>query len=102
MLNQSFGRVTLWLLRRLLMRTILAAIIAGLLALASPVHAQDWPSRQITIVVPFGAGGSADLLAHILATQMQAKFGQPVVVENRGGGGGSRRTGVFRQGTASA
>ena len=71
------------------MRIILAAIIAGVLGLASPVHAQDWPSRQITIVVPFGAGGSADLLARILATHMQAKFGQPVVVENRAGAGGN-------------
>ena len=71
------------------MRIILAAIVAGLLGVASPVHAQDWPSRQITIVVPSGAGGSADLLARILATQMQAKFGQPVVVENRAGAGGN-------------
>ena len=40
-------------------------------------------------MVPFGAGGSADLLARILATHMQAKFGQTVVVENRAGAGGS-------------
>ena len=63
--------------------------IAGILGLASPAHAQDWPAKQITIVVPFGAGGSADLLARILATHMQAKFGQTVVVENRAGAGGS-------------
>ena len=44
-------------------------------------------------MVPFGAGGSADLLARILATQMQAKLGQPVVVENRAGAGGSIGTG---------
>ena len=55
----------------------------------APAHAQDWPAKQITIVVPFGAGGSADLLARILATHMQAKFGQTVVVENRAGAGGS-------------
>ena len=53
------------------------------------IQAQDWPAKQITIVVPFGAGGSADLLARILATHMQAKFGQTVVVENRAGAGGS-------------
>ena len=52
-------------------------------------QAQNWPGKQITIVVPFGAGGSADLLARILATHMQAKFGQTVVVENRAGAGGS-------------
>src|SRR4029079_7490680 len=78
---------------RLFMRAIFAAITAGVVGLASPVHAQDqaatWPAKQITIVVPFGAGGSADLLARILATHMQVKFGQTVVVENRPGAGGS-------------
>ena len=54
-----------------------------------PLAPRSWPARQITIVVPFGAGGSADLLARILATHMQAKFGQTVVVENRAGAGGS-------------
>ena len=70
-------------------------LLTAVVALAQPVRAQaqDWPARQITIVVPFGAGGSADLLARILATQMQAKFGQPVVVENRAGAGGSIGTG---------
>jgi tripartite-type tricarboxylate transporter receptor subunit TctC len=71
------------------MRSILAALIAAIVGLAAPAHAQEWPARQITIVVPFGAGGSADLLARILAGHMQTKFGQPVVVENRAGAGGS-------------
>ena len=71
------------------MRPILAALIAGIVGLTCPAHAQDWPAKQITIVVPFGAGGSADLLARILAAHMQAKFGQTVVVENRAGAGGS-------------
>ena len=77
------------------MRAIAAALIAGILGLSAlfpaqvQAQAQDWPAKQITIVVPFGAGGSADLLARILATHMQAKFGQTVVVENRTGAGGS-------------
>ncbi len=75
------------------MHRILAAIFAATLNLALPAQAQDWPSKQITIVVPFGAGGSADLLARILATHMQGKFGQAVVVENRPGAGGSIGTG---------
>jgi tripartite-type tricarboxylate transporter receptor subunit TctC len=75
------------------MRGVVAAFVVGILGFAPPVHAQEWPARQITIVVPFGAGGSADLLARILATQMQAKFGQPVIVENRAGAGGSIGTG---------
>src|SRR5262249_19891647 len=71
------------------MRASLGAIAAFLLCLAAPAQAQDWPQRQVTLVVPFGAGGSADLLARILATHMQNKFGTPFVVENRAGAGGS-------------
>jgi tripartite-type tricarboxylate transporter receptor subunit TctC len=75
------------------MRSLLAAAFAGLLVLLSPAHGQSWPQRQVTIVVPFGAGGSADLLARILATHMQVKYNVPVVVENRAGAGGSIGTG---------
>jgi tripartite-type tricarboxylate transporter receptor subunit TctC len=75
------------------MRLILAAVAAAILALVSPSHAQTWPAKQITIVVPFGAGGSAHLLARILATHMQQSLGQNVIVENRAGAGGSIGTG---------
>ena len=75
------------------MRISFAGLLLAIAVFAQPAQAQDqakdWPARQITIVVPFGAGGSADLLARILAAQMQARFGQPVVVENRAGAGGS-------------
>src|ERR1041384_4927726 len=70
------------------MRLMFAALIAGLVG-AAPACAQDWPTKQISIVVPFGAGGSADLLARILATHLQARLGQTVLVENRSGAGGS-------------
>jgi tripartite-type tricarboxylate transporter receptor subunit TctC len=66
-------------------------IVLGVL-LAGPAAAQAqevWPQRPVTIVVPFQAGGSADLLARILQQHMQADFGSPVVVENRSGAGGS-------------
>ena len=77
------------------MRGLIASLVAGSLAVLSlaQARAQDWPAKQITIVVPFGAGGSADLLARILATHMQSKLGQSVIVENRGGAGGSIGTG---------
>src|SRR5438874_160893 len=85
------------------MRAVLAAVFAGALGLAAPAQAQaqaqDWPQRQVTIVVPFGAGGSADLLARILATHMQAKYNVPVVVENRAGAGGSIGTGYVAKAT---
>src|SRR5215470_8061384 len=71
------------------MRASLGAIAAFLLCLAASTHAQEWPQRQVTIVVPFGAGGSADILARLLAQHMQAKYGVPFVVENRSGAGGS-------------
>jgi tripartite-type tricarboxylate transporter receptor subunit TctC len=70
------------------MRVLLAALLT-VFALAGPAAAEDWPTRQVTIVVPFGAGGSADLLARILAGHMQLSFGQSVIVENRAGAGGS-------------
>jgi tripartite-type tricarboxylate transporter receptor subunit TctC len=80
------------------MRAVLAAIICAVLSIAAPAHAQDsakdsWPQRPVTIIVPFTAGGSADLLARILQQHMQAKFGTPFVVENRAGAGGSIGTG---------
>src|SRR6185295_716148 len=65
-----------------------AAFIAGV-ALSTPAAAQEWPQKQVTIVVPFSAGGSADLLARMLQRHMQEKYGVPFVVENRAGAGGS-------------
>jgi tripartite-type tricarboxylate transporter receptor subunit TctC len=58
-----------------------------MLALASvPAHAQSYPTRPITIIVPFGAGGPADIYARFLGSRMQESLGQ-FVVENRPGGG---------------
>jgi tripartite-type tricarboxylate transporter receptor subunit TctC len=55
---------------------------------------EEWPQRQVTIVVPFSAGGSADLIGRLLGQHLQAKFGVPFVIENRGGAGGSIGTAV--------
>jgi tripartite-type tricarboxylate transporter receptor subunit TctC len=63
-------------------------LIAATLALAAAVPAQAqeaWPQRPVTIIVPFAAGGSADLLARILQQHLQAKFATPFVVENKSG-----------------
>jgi tripartite-type tricarboxylate transporter receptor subunit TctC len=81
------------------MHVVLAAI-AALLCLAAPAQAQEWPQRPVTIVVPFAAGGSADLLARILQQHMQAQFGTPFVVENRSGAGGSIGTGFAAKAAA--
>jgi tripartite-type tricarboxylate transporter receptor subunit TctC len=70
------------------MRWFIAAVAA--LVLASQAGAQGtWPQRAVTLVVPFGAGGSADLTARIIATHLQMKFGAPFVIDNKGGAGGS-------------
>jgi tripartite-type tricarboxylate transporter receptor subunit TctC len=72
------------------MRGIFAAFALSLLVIASPAPAQEsWPQRQVTIVVPFAAGGSADLIARVLQQHLQAKTGVPIVVENKSGAGGS-------------
>lgn len=70
-------------------RRRIAASAAGLFV-ASGAGAQDaWPSRPVRIIVPFPAGGTTDLLARLYAQRLTETLGQSVVVENRGGGGGS-------------
>src|SRR5262245_9773188 len=64
------------------------ANLLALLALASQGAAEEtWPSRRVTLVVPFGAGSSTDVLARYIADNFQKTFGQPFIVENRGGAG---------------
>ena len=66
----------------------IAALIGGCAA-APLAWAQDYPSRVITIVVPFPAGGPSDILARILAERMKMSLGQSLIIENVGGAGGS-------------
>jgi tripartite-type tricarboxylate transporter receptor subunit TctC len=58
-------------------------------AAVSGVYAQTFPSRQISLIVPFPPGGSTDAVARIMADRMKGSLGQPVVIENVGGAGGS-------------
>src|SRR5580692_2761537 len=59
-----------------------------LLALAGAAAAQDYPSRPVTMVVPFAAGGPIDLLGRLIQPALAKALGQPVVIENVAGGGG--------------
>src|SRR5207247_6622290 len=69
-------------------RAVWAALIA-LLSLGSAAHADNFPSRPVTIVVPFSAGGPSDAMARILAERMKVSLGEAVLVENVTGAGGS-------------
>jgi tripartite-type tricarboxylate transporter receptor subunit TctC len=71
------------------MPRVIAAVAAIALLLApSTVNAQDWPTRAVTLVVPYAAGGPIDTLARILAARLSEILGQQVVVENMPGAGG--------------
>ena len=71
-------------------RDALGAGLIGLaLAISGPAQAQSWPSQNIRLVVPFPPGGSTDVLARRLAEGLRERLGQTVIVENRGGAGGT-------------
>lgn len=70
------------------MRMLFAALAAALFA-SLPASAQPYPSRPITVIVPFPAGGASDVVARIVAEQMGKVLGQTMVIENIGGAGGS-------------
>ena len=77
-----------------------AATFAGIGAAPDASWAQSYPSRPITMVVPFAAGGPVDVLARIMAERMKASLGQPVIIENVAGAAGS--VGVGRVARAPA
>jgi tripartite-type tricarboxylate transporter receptor subunit TctC len=70
-------------MRRLLL------VATGAMAMAGPVAAQDFPSRPVKMVVPFGAGTTTDIVGRVFAESMARSLGQAVVVENRAGAGGN-------------
>src|SRR5262245_26491365 len=71
----------------MLTRALLAG--AAVLAFASSALAQTYPNRNIEIIVPYGPGGSTDIIGRIVAQKLQERFGQNVVVLNRPGGSGT-------------
>jgi tripartite-type tricarboxylate transporter receptor subunit TctC len=81
------------------MRNGLAAIALILFSFFSSAHADNYPSRPITLIVPYPPGGSTDVTARIIADRMAPLLGQPVVVENLGGAGGSLGVGRLAHAT---
>jgi tripartite-type tricarboxylate transporter receptor subunit TctC len=74
--------------------SFIKSVIAALLAVcggfvAQPSFGADYPTAPVTIIVPFPAGGTADVLPRMIAAELQVKWGRPVVIENRSGAGGN-------------
>ncbi|MEA2987054.1 MAG: hypothetical protein QOD94_3308, partial [Alphaproteobacteria bacterium] len=71
------------------MRSLLVAIAAVCLAyeMPAPGHAQSYPSQPIKLILPYTAGSPNDVLARLIAPQLSARLGQPVIIDNRPGGG---------------
>jgi tripartite-type tricarboxylate transporter receptor subunit TctC len=74
------------------MRPLTTLAVIALVGTTAPVAAQDYPSRPITLIVPYSAGGGNDLMARTAAEKMSKALGQQIVIENRGGAGGSIAT----------
>ena len=69
---------------------LLAATVLGIgVALSAVAQAQEYPNRPVTLVIPYPTGGPVDLVGRMLAEGLAARLGHPVVVENRGGAGGT-------------
>ena len=71
----------------------LAAALFSLVALAA--SAQDWPTRPVTILVPFAAGGTVDIVTRIVSQRLSVELGQPFVVDDHGGAAGTIATGMM-------
>lgn len=70
----------------------LAVALCALALLTTSAIAQEWPARSVRIIVPFGPGSTPDIVARLLADSLQAKFGQPFIVENKAGASGNTGT----------
>jgi tripartite-type tricarboxylate transporter receptor subunit TctC len=81
------------------MKKLLIPIVSIALSLlaAGAVQAQAWPSKPVTLVVPFPPGGSSDTIARAIGAKMQEKLGQPVVIENKGGATGTIGAGQVKR-----
>jgi tripartite-type tricarboxylate transporter receptor subunit TctC len=69
-------------------RKLIPTMLGGLLV-AAAAHAQTYPDKPITLIVPFPPGGSTDIIARVVGDRLAKELGKPVVVENRGGAGGA-------------
>ena len=75
--------------RRFFLHAVAAALAAGSLGIASSAVAQSFPSRPVTLVVPYPAAGAADIFGRSIAQAMEATLKQAVIVENKPGAAGN-------------
>lgn len=73
----------------MMVKAVVSAAALALVAMGSPLSAQDYPSKPITMIVPFAAGGSSDVIARLVGDEMGRVLGQRIVMENMGGAGGA-------------
>ena len=71
-----------------------ALALSGLLFAVVPAAAQDWPTKTVRIIVPFGPGSTPDMVGRLIGDQMQQKLGQPFVIENRPGASANTGTDI--------
>lgn len=76
------------------MKALLSAMAVVVVAATPQVHAQDWPTRPVTLVVPFPAGGGTDAFARPLSALLTKQLGKQVIIDNRGGAGGNLGAGI--------
>jgi tripartite-type tricarboxylate transporter receptor subunit TctC len=82
------------------MKTLMIAIAAVLALQAGSLQAQTYPAKPVRVMVPFPPGGSTDIVARIVAQKLSTQLGQPMVIENRGGAGGTLGTAVVAKAPA--
>jgi hypothetical protein len=81
-------------IRRRPLKKLFSAAFAMAALLAAPAMAQTWPSKPVTMIVPFAAGGPTDIVARFVSEHMSRTLGQQIVIENVAGAGGT--TGITR------
>ena len=88
--------------RTLAIRALVTGLVAAAMAFVSAAVAADWPTRPVSIVVPYAPGGGTDIMARLIAQRLTEKYGKPFVVDNRGGASGTIGTGYVARAAADA